>query len=312
MKLYTWRGGTPNFGDELNALLWPALLPRFFDEDDTEIVLGIGSVLDRRHAPDQLKVVLGAGYGGYQAPPQIDRSWVVHWVRGPLTARFLGLDPAVGLGDPAMLWPVTADASALAKDLAETPAGGGIGFMPHFESLGRGAWAGAAEAAGLRLIDPRADPLDILAKIAGCRLLISEAMHGAIIADTLRVPWVAVEPLAAIHRAKWRDWAGALNLTIRFQNLPPSSLREWVSVSPLAALRPIGRGVQLAGRWLDYVGSRPLLDRAAGALRRLAAEPGQLSELTSLQRCQERMLSRLDAVRRHPREAGRSVSAGCA
>ena len=50
MQLYCWRGTAPNFGDELNTLLWPRLLPDFFDDDPAELFLGIGSVLEARHA----------------------------------------------------------------------------------------------------------------------------------------------------------------------------------------------------------------------------------------------------------------------
>ena len=307
MKLYAWRGETPNFGDELNGLIWPALLADFFDEDDREIVLGIGSVLDRRHAQDRLKIVLGAGYGGYEALPRIDRSWVIHWVRGPLTARKLGLDPALGLGDPAMLWPFAAGTHPPVATLGLGGKGGlggkPIGFMPHFESLARGAWAESAEAAGLRLIDPRANPRDVLAEIAGCRTLISEAMHGAIIADTLGVPWIAIQPQAAIHRAKWQDWAGALGLSLRFQTLPPSSLYEWASVSPLATHRLGRRAVEYLAASLRRAGSQRLVDHAAAALRRIAGGAGQLSPRSALQRCQERMLTCLDTASRHPRDA---------
>lgn len=300
MKLYAWRGETANFGDELNALLWPALLPGFFDQDEAEIVLGIGSVLDCRHAPDRLKIVFGAGYGGYQALPRIDASWVIHWVRGPLTARSLGIEPALGLGDPAMLWPFAAGPLAPAGKRPTEPSGSPVGFMPHFESIARGAWIEAAQAAGMHLIDPRADPRTVLAEIAGCRLLVSEAMHGAIIADTLRVPWIAVEPQAAIHRAKWHDWAGALDMQIRFQKLPPSSLYEWASVSRLAA-RPVRPAIRHLAGSLRRAGARRLVERAADALGRIAAGAGQLSEPAALQHCQERMLARLDAARHHPR-----------
>ncbi len=296
MKLYVWRGETTNFGDELNRLLWPALLPGFFDEDESAIVLGIGSVLDCRHAPDAMKIVLGAGYGGYEGPPRIDRSWALHWVRGPMTAALLGIDPALGCGDPAMLWPFAAPLQAPAGKPPARQDAGRIGFMPHFESLVRGAWTEAAAAAGVRLIDPRADPRVVLAEIASCDRLVTEAMHGAIMADTLRVPWIAVRPLAAVHRAKWQDWAGALGMTIRFQQLPPSSPREWASVSRLASRRPV-RGTL---RLLAECGSRRLLERAADALRRIAAGPGQLSGLAALQRSQERMLTCLEAARRHP------------
>jgi hypothetical protein len=147
VQLYRWRSNERNFGDELNCLLWPRLLPNFFDDDAAVLFLGIGSVLDARHPAGAVKLVAGAGYGGYESSPTLDARWVIHWVRGPRTARVLCLPITCGLGDPAML-------------LAAPPTDGGraIGFMPHFESLGRGAWAEAARAAGMTLIDPRDDP----------------------------------------------------------------------------------------------------------------------------------------------------------
>jgi hypothetical protein len=57
MLLYHWRGEARNFGDELNLLLWPRLLPGMMDDDPAELFLGIGSVLDARHARDALKLV---------------------------------------------------------------------------------------------------------------------------------------------------------------------------------------------------------------------------------------------------------------
>jgi succinoglycan biosynthesis protein ExoV len=180
VKLYRWQGAARNFGDELNTLLWPRLLPGFFDDDPAELFLGIGSVLDSRHPLPAVKLVAGAGYGGYQPPAALDANWVVHWTRGPRTARRLGLPAACGIGDPAMLIPLTGGTRA-----AE---GQSVGFMPHFETATRGDWAAATEAAGIDLIDPRGDPDTIIAAIGRCRLLISEALHGTIVADALRVP----------------------------------------------------------------------------------------------------------------------------
>ena len=105
MQLFFWRGEARNFGDELNTLIWPRLLPNFFDDDPAEVFLGIGSILEAGHAARALKVAAGAGYGGYAPAPTLDASWVVHWVRGPRTARRLGLPESYGLGDPAMLLP---------------------------------------------------------------------------------------------------------------------------------------------------------------------------------------------------------------
>ena len=97
MILYRWRGTCTNFGDELNTLLGPSLLPGFFDSDPKAHFLGIGSVLDSRHPVQVLKLVAGSGYGGYQAKPRLDRRWIIHWVRGPHTAAALNLAPSISM-----------------------------------------------------------------------------------------------------------------------------------------------------------------------------------------------------------------------
>lgn len=288
MRLYVWRGEASNFGDELNTLLWPALLPGLFDADASALFLGIGSVLDARHSARLRKVVAGAGYGGYEAPARLDGSWDIYWVRGPRTARQLGLPPAFGLGDPASLLPLVHTPPARrARDI--------IGFMPHFESLSRGAWTEVAEVAGVTLIDPRDEPEAVLARIASCRLLLSEALHGVIVADALRVPWVALTPLASVHHAKWLDWAETLNLAIRFQALAASSPRERIERAcvmrhPLlrAALADLRGLIDRRGVYLDH---------AAASLRRAAAAPPQLSHAAALARAQSRMLARLHTLR---------------
>lgn len=294
MILHHWQGTVSNFGDELNALLWPRLLPGFFDDSPDARFLGIGSILDARHPPGPLKIVAGAGYAGYERKPVLDGTWIIHWVRGRLTAAALSLPESVALGDPAMLLPQVYPCPPL------QPAH--IGFMPHFESLEHGRWPQAAAAAGLILIDPRDPPEAILAAICRCRVLLSEALHGVIVADALRVPWIPMRPVAPIHRAKWRDWTTSLALQIRPQPLPASSAAELLSVSRVGRLH---RGRQVIDRYrpkLARLGAGRLLDRAAEALRRAAAIEPQLSDGTALDRCQTRMLEAVDVLRRQPLE----------
>ena len=288
VQLYYWRGEARNFGDELNVLLWPRLLPDFFDENPAELFLGIGSVLDARHAPDAVKLVAGAGYGGYERAPTLDATWVVHWVRGPDTARLLGLPEECGLGDPAMLIDAPASRSTRA-----------VGFMPHFESMARGSWAEAAHAAGVSLIDPRGDPATILAAIGNCRLLLGEAMHGVIVADAMRVPWVALRPLVAAHRAKWHDWAGAMGLAVRFHSHHASSLCERLHASMLATSRPARHLLDQTGPLLTAA-RQNFIGRAAESLSVAAAAAPQLSSDTALDRSRTKMLERLEALRRCP------------
>ncbi len=290
MILYRWQGSARNFGDELNTILWPRLLPDFFDDDPSARFLGIGSILDRRHAGPSRKLVAGAGYGGYEGTPTLDHAWDIRWVRGPRTARTLGLPPAAGLGDPAALLPFT--------NLIPSVPRSGVGFMPHFESVAGGAWTKVAAAVGVRLIDPRGDPLAIAKAIGGCEVLLSEALHGVIVADTFGVPWIAIQPLAPVHRAKWHDWADTLNLRVAFQHLSASSLWERARHSRLAQFHA-GRALleTYRHRWPD-LGSRSFLDQAAGALSRAAASTPQLSGRSALDRSQSQMLGCLDQLRR--------------
>lgn len=290
MILYRWQGRAPNFGDELNTMLWSRLLPNFFDDDPSVLFLGIGSVLDNRHAAGVLKLVVGAGYGGYEPPAALDGAWRIQWVRGPRSARLLGLDPALGLGDPAALLPV-----------AGISIGGGgtkIGFMPHFESAMHGAWAQAAEAAGAILIDPRGDPSAVVEAIRDCRVLLSEALHGIIVADALRVPWIAIQPRAPIHRPKWEDWADTLDLSIVFRTLPPSTLPELAHASIVARWHA---GRALLERHADHlrpIGARRLIAQASEALHAATRATPQLSDDRTLERGQARMMDSLAALRR--------------
>jgi succinoglycan biosynthesis protein ExoV len=293
MILYQWRGRVRNFGDELNSELWPRLLPRFFDEDPSVRFLGIGSVLDSRHPACGLKLVAGAGFGGYEAPPCLDKTWIIHWVRGPRTARRLSLPPDLGLGDPAALLP-------LAGFPRPPPGNRTIGFMPHFESAAAGTWHAAAAAAGVTLIDPRDAPLAVLAAICRCRVLLSEALHGVIAADAMRIPWVALEPLVRVHRSKWFDWAESLELTIAFRGLKASSLPEWIRASGLASFDQGRRLLDRHAARLATVASEKMTERGAAALRRAAAATPQQSTDAALARSQARMMGALRQLRLAP------------
>ena len=292
MILYQWRDSHRNFGDELNSLLWPKLLPEFFDQNEAIRFLGIGSILDNRHPPAAIKLVAGSGYGGYQPQIILDDTWIIHWVRGRRTARLLGLPHEVGIGDPASLVPLAGLAPACEpRD---------IGFIPHFESMIRGAWQEVSAAAGTTLIDPRNDPLAVIAAIGKCRLVISEALHGIIAADALRVPWIAILPLAAIHRPKWFDWAETLDLTLRFGRLPPSTALERAHLTRLANFHLGRRVLHSQSARLRRIAQQRHIELAAQALRAITRAEPQLSGATRLNAAQGRMMEAIAALRRTP------------
>jgi succinoglycan biosynthesis protein ExoV len=303
VKLTYFRNAPSNFGDEINAVMWRQLLPEdFLDEEAGELFLGIGSILWDHLPRAPLKHVMGSGFGGYTAPPDVhDGSWNVVWLRGPVTAARLRLDPRLAICDSAILLRATA--------LPPAEAGAGTVFMPHFESAARGDWQRACALAGIDYLDPRDEVEALLARIRGARLMITEAMHGAIVADALRVPWIGVVPFFPQHRAKWEDWAMSLDIALRPATLPPSNLLESYT---LVTGKP-GKGRRSRGlftAWPTAPVNAALVHRAARHLRRLAetVEP-QLSADTAIIRATERSLEALEGFVRArsavPRGAGR-------
>ncbi|NCC04169.1 MAG: hypothetical protein EOM37_09040 [Proteobacteria bacterium] len=220
MKLFFYRGQQPNFGDELNLYLMPKVFPEFFDDDESNLFLGIGSIQDNRHPTDCDKIVFGSGYGGYLPAPVLDAKWHVYCVRGPMTARTLGLSSDKVAADSAVL------INRFRQRDVPTSTEKRVSFIPHFQSIPRGNWEKACAEAGIYFIDPRNPVETVMSEMEASSVVLAEAMHGAIVADALRVPWIPLQPISAGHRAKWHDWASALDMTLPIYNMLPSSLWE--------------------------------------------------------------------------------------
>jgi hypothetical protein len=52
----------------------------------------------------------------------------------------------------------------------------------------------------------------VLAAIESSEMVLAEAMHGAIVADALRIPWVPLQLYDQILNLKWHDWCGSLGI----------------------------------------------------------------------------------------------------
>ena len=147
MKLFYFRGYHPNFGDELNPWLIPKVLPGLLDDDDSRLLLAIGSILYDDHPAQATKIVFGSGYGGYTSPPKLNDTWKVYCVRGPRSAAACGLGPETVAGDSAIL---------ISKHWKrEFPKSIPCSFMPHYQSIGRGHWEKACKLAGIHFLNPR-------------------------------------------------------------------------------------------------------------------------------------------------------------
>lgn len=219
MKIIYYKGEHPNFGDELNTWMWPQLLPDFFDEDSKTLFIGIGSTLGANYPVDSKKIVFGAGFEpNYNLQPDVHTpDWHVYFVRGPRTAQRLGLAPELSIGDSAIL---------LRTLITKKPAPQVVSFVPHWESLMTGQWENVCRMAGINLIDPRRPLHEVIDELLRSKVVITEAMHGAIVSDALRVPWVPLLPINSKHRNKWYDWAEALQLDLKPYRLWPSSFVE--------------------------------------------------------------------------------------
>lgn len=271
MKLTYYQSRPPNFGDELNAYMWPRLLPKgFLDEDESELFLGIGSILWEQYPSAPRKCVFGSGYGGYANPPDVhDGTWDVVFVRGPRTVAKLHLPPEKGICDSAIL--------LRTFDLPPPRENIGVAFMPHYHSFSRGHWPEACEAAGIRLIDPRDDVEKVIAEIRGARMLITEAMHGAIVADALRTPWLAVRPIHSENAAKWADWADSLDLDLTRHPLQPTSLLELYISATKGQRYYEGRARRYGTGPLARPANKVLTKLAAQHLKRISSREPQLS-----------------------------------
>lgn len=215
MKLCYYHNDEKNFGDDLNAWLYPKLLPNIVDgfcahgdefmaqnNRENAIIYGIGTVLDHRIPPRPVKHVLGSGVGYYNKP-ELDERFRVHFVRGPKSAIALGLSPDVGINDPAIM---------LTKfiERPEEPTHQYTLIM-HCDTAKSGYWEGIASACGFNYVDPRADdPIDVVNELIASKYVITESLHGAIIADAFGIPWLPISAMPHINAFKWQDWGEAI------------------------------------------------------------------------------------------------------
>jgi succinoglycan biosynthesis protein ExoV len=202
--------GSRNFGDDINPWFLSQLFRPEIIQSDRICLIGIGTILNDNNAARiahfDRKVVFASGVGYGDVGSLFDTTWDFVCVRGPRSAEVLGLAPEIGICDGAILL----------GDLypAKPPSvRDGVVFIPHI----RTSWTSGV---GLRRIchdlsigylTPDAPFETFIETIRSARLVITEAMHGAILADTLRTPWVPVQFLHH-HRFKWQDWFDSMEL----------------------------------------------------------------------------------------------------
>lgn len=234
----------PNFGDALNPLILDRFFPGFFDDKEDEVFLGIGSILHLKFPSETRKIVFSTGYAYYGDLPKIDKNYDIWCVRGPLTAKALGLDSKLGITDGAAL-------------LRKMYFPNGIknydySFMPHHASLHFNDWKRICTEAGYNYIDPADNIQKVLQQISQSKVVIAEAMHGAIVADTLRVPWIPLKLYPTINEFKWKDWTESLALEYRPNNLPSVYSSQMINQKIAAKLKAKEKDLHVKGMGKIY------------------------------------------------------------
>ncbi len=213
MKLYCWRGRQTirNFGDDLNPWIWGKLIPDLLDDDDHAIFVGIGTLLNEYLPRARKTAVLGAGVGYGKQLPQIDHTWKIYSLRGPLSARALGVSQTLAITDSAVL--VRRLFVERKRKLHR------FAYMPHWTNANP-TWKLVCGQLRFAYVDPQWPVEKVLSAINQTEVLISEAMHGAIVADSVRVPWIAVNTRPSeVLPFKWTDWCMSMGLDYKPERL---------------------------------------------------------------------------------------------
>lgn len=260
LKLYYFRDPTGNFGDDLNPWLWPQVAPGLLDDREQEMLVGIGTLLNHRLPADPVKHVMGSG-AGYGDLPKAGADLVIHAVRGPLTARALGLAP-----DRAVT-----DAAVLIRTVSTPPVTGprsrvGVMFTGH--ALHQFDWQSVCEEAGFTFISCHWPVERVLPAMLACDVLLTEAMHGAIVADALRVPWIPITCTDIVLSFKWQDWLASLAMTYE-----PSAVEALVDARHMGSdmrrrsINAVKRSVHTLGLWKPGWGDVPKRDSGPAQIK---------------------------------------------
>jgi len=286
-----------NFGDMLNPYIFPRLLPGYFDDDSRELFLGIGTILGHPlEFPEARRVIVfSSGYAmgdekTYGSPPKLDGRYEIVCVRGPLTVESLGLPMEKAVADGALLLKYL--------DLPKTERKHAFAYMPHHVSEGMYQWwEHIAQQAGMAFISPQQPVEQVIRQIQQTEVLITEAMHGAIVADVLRVPWIGVRAYEHINVFKWRDWGLSLGMDVVLQTLPSlfnrrkreDMLAESLP-SQIRSLQPLGeRFLAYRQQWLR----KPSVVKRLQVLKRV---PPQLSPSEHLNARSEQLYNALKTL----------------
>jgi hypothetical protein len=248
MKLLYFKSAKGNFGDDLNPWLWPKIFAGTKLPEDTYLI-GIGSILHTgnnsiKEIATNKKIVFGTGIRPSKVYDRFtfDHTWDVRFLRGPLSAEAT-----------SNKYPYISDSAYAVRQLEDfsnyrdQEKKYEISLMPYFHSVKYFDWQGLCQEMGYHYISPHSEHgvEQTLKEIAQSKMLITEAMHGAILADALRVPWhryILTTPNtegAMVSEFKWNDWLRSVGITNIHQTFIPFLTKGRI----IKLLQKLSRGI---------------------------------------------------------------------
>lgn len=181
-----------NFGDELNFNLLPLLINKEIVPLDVKFIKNysfIGSILSDRYINSNTEV-WGTGVQDI-SKPLTNKPLKVHAVRGPLTRKYLldnNIDCPEVYGDPALLLPEVYNPKIEKKYK--------IGLIPHWQTKKLEKYD-VLKNENVVLINFHNYKkwTDVIDLILSCKYIVSESLHGLIIAEAYNIPnlWIDID-----------------------------------------------------------------------------------------------------------------------
>lgn len=240
MEYIYYKAAHGNFGDDLNDWLWP----KFFgvSKHGGDCLLGIGSILYNgsellSEIQERKKIVFGSGVRPYYEPLITDDSWDIRFLRGPRSVKSIGKNNTF-ITDAAYAIRLTKEFGQIQNTEKKYK----ISVMPYFHSVKYLNWKKICYRLGYNYISPLSENgvEYTMQQIAASQYIITEAMHGAIVADAFRVPWsrfILTTPYTEgqmISEFKWMDWLDSIQTSVddpvHIKLYRNSFINKWVNV----------------------------------------------------------------------------------
>jgi len=196
-----WHVGRPNFGDDINPFFIQRLLGkpiRFANDQSRPHLLGVGSILE---SATPSSIVIGSGYLKPESGP-LPKGATVISLRGQRSLELAGCDDQILLGDPLVLVDRLFGKSAEKKHRT--------GLIAHVLNISA---MKAQYGRYAHLISPMQEPWKVVEEIASCEQIVSQSLHGLIVADAFEIPnvWIAPSESMAGGRFKFDDYFSTLD-----------------------------------------------------------------------------------------------------